>query len=330
MFQSVEICAGGGGQALGLEMAGFEHKCLLEIDHHACATLKQNRPHWHVVEGDLKKFKGTNYKNIDLLAGGVPCPPFSIAGGQLGEEDERDLFPEALRLVKQINPKVVMLENVRGLFDPKFDSYRKRITDKLEKLNYKSDWKLIQSSDFGVPQLRPRTILIATRKDLYGEFVWPELKLTPKTVGKTLFDLMAANDWELAAEWANKANDIAPTLVGGSKKHGGPDLGPTRAKKTWLNFSVDGSGIADTAPPKGFAGIPKLTVRMAARIQGFPDDWVFAGKKTASYRQIGNAFPPPVAFHIGKAIFNYLYTNYLYEKKQFDSNRKKKISRAIA
>lgn len=125
-MNSLEICAGAGGQALGLELAGFEHAALVEIESPACATLRLNRPHWNVIEDDLRNVSGRQFKGIDLLAGGVPCPPFSKAGKQLGQEDERDLFPEAIRLVEEIQPKAVMLENVRGLLDAVFDDYRKR------------------------------------------------------------------------------------------------------------------------------------------------------------------------------------------------------------
>jgi len=120
---SVEICAGAGGQALGLEQAGFEHIALVEIDHNACATLKKNRPLWNVVGCDVASFSAKKYLGVDLLAGGVPCPPFSVAGKQLGQLDGRDLFPEALRLVAECNPKAVMLENVRGLFAQNLGNY---------------------------------------------------------------------------------------------------------------------------------------------------------------------------------------------------------------
>ena len=120
------------------------------------------------------------------------------------------------------------------------------------------------------------------------------MRLAP-TVGELLVDLMAADGWRGAQAWSNRACKIAPTLVGGSKKHGGPDLGPTRARAAWQALGVDGRGIANEPPEPDFVGMPKLTVRMCARIQGFPDDWVFVGKKTPAYRQIGNAFPPPVA-----------------------------------
>jgi DNA (cytosine-5)-methyltransferase 1 len=113
---------------------------------------------------------------------------------------------------------------------------------------------------------------------------------------------MVSNGWKGAKAWKKGASEIAPTLVGGSKKHGGPDLGPTRAKMAWAALGVDGMGIADDAPAPGFVGTPRLTVRMAARIQGFPDDWQFAGGKTAAYRQVGNAFPPPVACAVASEV----------------------------
>jgi len=294
----VEICAGAGGQALGLEAAGFDHLAQLEIDKHACATLRLNRPHWNVVEADVRDFSAKPYCDIDLLAGGVPCPPFSKAGKQLGSNDERDLFPEALRLVEECQPKAVLLENVRGFLDAVFTDYRLSLKQKLATLGYESSWHLLNASDFGVPQLRPRVVIVAIRKDLARNFHSP-LPLTdgtmPKTVGETLVDLMSAGGWEGALSWAAGANEIAPTLVGGSKKHGGADLGPTRARAAWASLGVNGKSLADAPPPPDFEGMPRLTIRMAARIQGFPDAWQFAGGKTASYRQIGNAFPPPVA-----------------------------------
>jgi DNA (cytosine-5)-methyltransferase 1 len=117
---------------------------------------------------------------------------------------------------------------------------------------------------------------------------------------------MASNGWKGAREWSRNANRIAPTLVGGSKKHGGPDLGPTRARRAWAELGVDGLGIADQAPEKDFTGMPRLTVQMAARIQGFSDEWIITGKKTAAYRQVGNAFPPPVAEAVGRSIMKCL------------------------
>lgn len=143
---AVEICAGAGGQALGLDLAGFRHAAAIEIDAHACATLRLNRPQWRVFEEDLRGFSGRHFRGIDLLAGGVPCPPFSIAGKQLGRDDERDLFPEALRLVEETRPSAVLLENVRGLASDKFTSYREEILRKLTALGYESSWRLLNAS----------------------------------------------------------------------------------------------------------------------------------------------------------------------------------------
>ena len=113
---------------------------------------------------------------------------------------------------------------------------------------------------------------------------------------------MSSNGWVGAEKWADKADNIAPTIVGGSKKHGGPDLGPVRARRAWEQLGVDGRGVANQAPERDFEGLPRLTSRMIARIQGFPDEWDFGQKKTAACRMIGNAFPPPVAKAVGNKI----------------------------
>lgn len=300
---SLEICAGAGGQALGLEQAGFEHLCLVEIEKPACDTLRLNRPLWRVHEGDVREFSAAGLSGLDLLAGGVPCPPFSKAGKQLGHTDERDLFPEAIRLVAECQPRAVMLENVRGLLDTCFDEYRTGIIRSLRALGYFAEWRLLNASDFGVPQLRPRVVFVALREDVADHFQWPQATCPqPPTVGEALHDLMTAKGWPGADRWRSTACDIAPTLVGGSKKHGGPDLGPTRAKRAWAALGVDGMGIVDEPPARDFVGMPRLTVRMAARIQGFPDSWAFSGRKTSAYRQVGNAFPPPVACAVGRSI----------------------------
>lgn len=299
----VEICAGAGGQALGLAMAGFVHVALVEYETDYCKVLKDNWPEWNVICADVRDFDGRPYRGVDLFAGGVPCPPFSVAGKQLGKNDERDLFPEAIRLIKEIQPRAVMLENVRGFLDSAFDEYRGQILDSIQELGYKIQIKLVNASNFGVPQLRPRVVIVGIRNDQAGIFSYPdENPNSAPTVGKTLYDLMAENGWTGAKEWAAKADKIAPTLVGGSKKHGGPDLGPTRARIAWAELGVDGKGIADEAPIPDFEGMPRLTSRMMARVQGFPDTWSFGKRKTIACRMIGNAFPPPVAQAIGEKI----------------------------
>lgn len=380
VYTSVEICAGAGGQAIGLHQAGFKHAALIEIDPHAADTLKENinerdewdweREHCDVLPPtDVKDFDPERHltksgerlqaDGLDLLAGGVPCPPFSHAGKQLGKDDERDLFPRMLELVKDLNPRAVMIENVRGIMDPKFADYRDWILARLQGGSYRGEdgqqvyerglgytvceWGVLEASDFGVPQLRPRAILVAIRKDVLKDdlkYVWPTPTYEePVSVAESLEGSMrdrygryfegkhaqrarAAYDRWLeaaqrrAAELKGKGGGIAPTLVGGSKKHGGADLGPSRAKAAWRQLGVSGLGVAndaDTCERKGTEERdlfgpdgPMLTVEQAAIIQGFPADWKFAGGKTAQYRQVGNAFPPPVAKAVGESILDVL------------------------
>ncbi|MFF4187713.1 DNA cytosine methyltransferase [Streptomyces sp. NPDC001691] len=331
-YSSVEICAGAGGQAVGLHQAGFRHVALIEIDKDACQTLRDNTnedAEWsgcRVIQADLREFDsqelGLRPGELDLLAGGVPCPPFSAAGKQLGADDERDLFPTMLELVDQLEPKAVMIENVRGLVDLKFAEYRADIVKRLESLGYeKCYWEVLEAKAYGVPQLRPRAILVAMKPEYAQHFEHhrPE-PVAEVTVGEALHDSMRERFDAVADDprtekafkaWYEKALEgVAPTLVGGSKKHGGADLGPTRAKRAWRDLGVCGLGVANN--PEDLkdkerdlfaeAG-PKLTVQQAAIIQGFPPEWDFAGRKTAAYRQVGNAFPPPVARAVGEQIY---------------------------
>lgn len=303
MLTCVEICAGAGGQAIGLDLAGFEHIALVEYEPEYCDVLKSNKPDWNVICADVHDFDGTPYKNVDLFAGGVPCPPFSVASKQLGKDDERDLFPEAIRLIKEMMPKAVMLENVRGFLDPKFSEYREQILTAIKDLGYDVQIKLLNASDYGVPQLRPRVIIVGIRNDITSSFAYPQAQNDDApTVGETLENLMGANGWKQLDEWVAKANKIAPTIVGGSKKHGGPDLGPVRSRKAWAELGVNGNGIANEAPESDFVGMPKLTKEMIALLQGFPPEWDFGKRKTAACRMIGNAFPPPVAKAVGEEI----------------------------
>ncbi|MFD4760429.1 DNA cytosine methyltransferase [Streptomyces sp. NPDC058439] len=388
VLTSIEICAGAGGQAIGLHGAGFKHLALVEIDPYASETLRENvkslkewsweREYCDVISGDVKDFspipseenresdvkkaqkflgKPLARGDLSLLAGGVPCPPFSHAGKQLGKDDERDLFPRIIELAEELLPKAVMIENVRGIKDAKFEEYRTYIEARLQggwakhpvmgiEENFKGlgyevcEWEVLEASDFGVPQLRPRAVLVAIRKDVLGDlkFVWPTATGSPKSVFRALeksMDLRYApylkmgGDVALLAEerlgmWKEKAQKaegrkdfgVAPTLVGGSKKHGGADLGPSRAKAAWALLGVSGVGVAnshDESVRKESQGRdlfreagPMLTVEQAAIIQGFPSNWKFSGGKTAQYRQVGNAFPPPVAAAVGKAIADVL------------------------
>ncbi|MEU4653781.1 DNA (cytosine-5-)-methyltransferase [Streptomyces sp. NPDC023723] len=382
---SIEICAGAGGQAVGLHNAGFDHRALVEWDPYAAATLRANVSDWpgwnrhkaeEILPMDVKDFLGSQVRKnlglepgeLDLLAGGVPCPPFSLAGHRLGPDDERDLFPAALEIIEALRPKAVMIENVRGILEPPevFIEYRNSILNTLRDLGYlvpdidpdqspsaqdvamRKVWRRMDAKNFGVPQLRPRAILVAIHRNAvkpgHHGFQWPTgIKGSDITVfekleksmlarckpfwdknvngeparpgertGKTVFE-----DWKRQITRASAAGrTVAPTLVGGSRKHGGADLGPTRAKRAWAELGVDGMGIAndpescdperDLFRPAG----PMLTVAQAATIQGFPEEWKFQGRKTARYRQVGNAFPPPVAEAVGRSIAAVLLPEY--------------------
>ncbi|MGW2203991.1 DNA cytosine methyltransferase [Streptomyces sp. NPDC001774] len=377
-FTSIEICAGAGGQAIGLHEAGFRHLALVEIDKHAAKTLERNvdalnswsweKQHCDLLAMDVKDLNldvhlvksraRLERDGLDLLAGGVPCPPFSHAGKQLGKYDERDLFPEMLRLVKKLKPRAVMIENVRGLMDPKFTDYRDWILAELQGGTFREEngdkvtlrglgytvckWGVLEASDFGVPQLRPRAILVAIRDDVLKDvkYEWPTpTHEEPVSVAEALDGTMeerykqyfdgpygqqardALKRWREVAserdrELKGKGGGIAPTLVGGSKKHGGADLGPSRAKAAWKQLGVSGLGVANdiaTCREKESEGRdlfgpdgPMLTVEQAAMIQGFPKGWILDGGKTAQYRQVGNAFPPPVAAAVGRSIIEVL------------------------
>ena len=217
----VEICAGAGGQALGLAMAGFVHAALVEYEEDYCKVLKANRPEWNVICADVHDFDGRPYKGVDLLAGGVPCPPFSVAGKQLGRDDERDLFPEAIRLIEEIQPRAVMLENVRGFLDASFDEYRNHIFTSIQNLGYTTHIKLLNASDYGVPQLRPRVVIIGIREDQLGAFSYPdEHPDCAPTVGK---DIVGFN----GREWLGRRKKM------GKKRRPNCTNACWRFKKTW-------------------------------------------------------------------------------------------------
>ncbi|MFD5031915.1 DNA cytosine methyltransferase [Streptomyces sp. NPDC058405] len=306
---SIEICAGAGGQALGLERAGFVPTVLVELDADAVGTLRSNRPHWNVLPADVRRLAASDLcedgQGVGLLAAGVPCPPFSLAGRQLGAEDERDLFPNVLSLSAALRPKAVMVENVKGILQAKFASYRSAVLQELAAQGYRTSWRLLRACDYGVPQLRPRAILIAIRPEAFAAFRWPEpttCSETAPSVGSVLYESMASLGWELARQWADGAARIAPTLCGGSRKHGGADLGPSRARSVWAQLGVNGSSVADEPPVPGTPMPVRLTVAQMALLQGFPPHWQFSGQKTSAYRQVGNAFPPPVAEAVGRSL----------------------------
>lgn len=313
-FNSLEICAGAGGQALGLERAGFEPVLLIDNDPDACSTLFANRPRWKVLQTDLKDFVGAEHEgvlDVDLLSAGVPSTPYSVAGHQRGIHDDRDLVRASIFLTMEIKPRVLMIENTPALLTaPKFAETRSFVEQELQHLGYQMNWRILDAQHFGVPQTRRSSVLVAMRPSDFARFEWPTPHGAAPTVGEALRDSMASRGWAGADEWAKIANRVAPTIVGGSKNHGGADLGPSRTKLAWAELGVNGGSLDNDVPgpdfvmqpERGRQGLPKLTIPQVARVQGFSDDWIFTGKKTPKYKQVAQAFPPPVAAAVGRQI----------------------------
>jgi DNA (cytosine-5)-methyltransferase 1 len=317
-FSGLEICAGAGGQALGLERAGFDPVMLIDEDPHACATLRANRPEWDVRQLDLFDFVGQDHPHVldvDLLSGGLPRGQYSIAGKRTGPESEaRDPLKAAVWLATEVRPRAIMLDNVPGLVkDAAFAEAREFVAAELGANGYECVWAVLDAQDHGVPQRRPHGIIVAMRHEDMSRFRWPEPVGGAGTVGDVLWPSMASRGWPGAAEWRLMANEVAPTIVGGSKQRGGADLGPTRTKNIWARLGVNGSSIADEVPgpefvlrpgeePANRRNLPRLTVEQVALLQGFPTDWTILGGKTARYRQVGHAFPPPLAAAVGRSI----------------------------
>ncbi|PZT71927.1 MULTISPECIES: DNA cytosine methyltransferase [unclassified Streptomyces] len=314
----VDVCAGAGGLALGLERAGFDPALLLDRKTVACETLALNRPHWKVLEMDLLDFVPDEHPHtydVDLLSAGLPRLRSSATVARAETDEEERLLRAAVLLAHSIQPRAVILENVPGLVDAgAFEPLREFVREELEHLGYRLHWFVVNAADFGVPQDRRQGVLVALKERYAGRFRPPEPTVKEHVpVGTALRRSMAARGWTGADAWAARAVSVAPTLVGGSDNRGGADLGPTGTKAAWARMGVNGGALADEVPgPETDAdGLVKLTVAQAALLQGFPAKWRFAGRKTARYRQIGHASPPPVGEALGAAVAAALRTRSL-------------------
>lgn len=331
-YNSIELFAGGGGLALGMEKAGFHHIMLNEFDKSACQTLKTNRPNWNVVEGDVHNVDFTPYKGkVDFLSGGFPCQAFSYAGEKRGFEDARGtLFFELARAVKETQPKVFMGENVRGLFTHEDGKTLQVIKNVIADLGYTLvEPRVLKAIMYQVPQKRERLILIAIRNDIADkvQFQWPSpyhrvltLRDTfykgilydtdvPNSIGqqypqrkKEIMDMVP-----MGGNWNNLPLEIQKEYLKGSFGLGGGKTGIAR------RLSLDEPSLTLTCAPAMKQTerchpieTRPLNVREYARIQTFPDDWQFCGKMDAQYKQIGNAVPVNLAAAIGRAIIRLL------------------------
>ncbi|GGT91286.1 DNA cytosine methyltransferase [Streptomyces lateritius] len=308
-FTSLEICAGAGAQALGLEQAGFDPLLLIDSKADACFTIDLNRPAWDVVCMDIVDFHPSmrpDISGVDLLSGGLPRVRSPATAARSEDLEEFRVLRAAIDLVHSIRPKSVLLENVPDLvMSPSFEADRAWIEESLQSAGYRSTWRVLNASDFGVPQNRSSGFLVAMQEPYFSRFSWPEAHGTPPpTVGNALGPSMASRGWPGGEQWMKKADRIAPALVGGSDRRGGADLGPTGSKKAWAALGVNGNSLGDEPPGPDFpvGDHPKLTVEQAAKIQSFPTGWRFAGGKTSRYRQIGHAMPPPLATAVGHAL----------------------------
>ncbi|MDM9644833.1 DNA (cytosine-5-)-methyltransferase [Rhizobium sp. S163] len=318
----LELCAGAGGLALGLELAGFKHVGLVEFDRNAAATLRKNRPEWNVIEHDVRKVDFTQYRNqrVDLLAGGLPCTPFTTVGKRKGKADENDLMMEGVRAVREVAPKAFVFENVEGLLHSKHSDYLAFLLRKFSKAGYVTDIHRINTRDYGVAQDRSRIMIVGFRKDLADVFrMPPKFPGMATNMGDVLHDLMSENGWNGADDWARTMRErpefdrfgnpigvgaLSDTIRGyqGSPKEG-------EARRALMN-GVSYAPLAKAAPTNAEAAregfVPGLTTRMRARLQGFPDEWAFVGGLGSVADQIGNAVAPAVGQAMGLALMSAL------------------------
>jgi len=302
----VEMCAGAGGLALGLERAGFEHVALIEKNRNATSTLRANRPHWNVVEADVRKVDFTQYRDlrIDLLTGGLPCTPFSTVGQKKGQYDKNDLMREGVRAVREIAPKAFMFETVEGFLHSRHADYVAFLLREFSKAGYSTEIHRINARDYGVAQNRSRVMLVGLRKDLAGSFRMPrKFSQLNTNIGVVLADLMGANGWTGTDAWLQLMRDReyrSDTIRGyqGSAREGEA----IRSDKQQLRYAPPAKAAPtnEEASKKGF--VPGLTNQMRARLQGFPDDWHFVGGIGAVADQIGNAVVPAVGQAMGLAM----------------------------
>ncbi|GAQ57795.1 DNA cytosine methyltransferase [Streptomyces acidiscabies] len=311
----VDVCSGAGGLALGLERAGFSPTLLLDEDADACRTLQTNRPGWNVLQADLLEFSPEDHPesyDVDLLSAGTPRVKSSATARRIDSGDEERLLKAAVYLTHAIGPRALLVENVPTLaHSDRFRGFRDFAHAELEHLGYDFNWFVLDAADFGVPQERRQGVLVALKKQWFPYFRIPSPNVTDHvSAGQALASSMRSRGWLDADRWAAHAGVVAPTLVGGSKKRGGADLGPTGTKKKWERLGVNAHSLGDAVPgpdfvwepERGREGMVRLTVDQTALLQSFPEEWEITGKKTARYRQIGHASPPPVGETLGRAI----------------------------
>lgn len=303
----LEVFAGAGGLSLGLERAGFAHQGVVEAAPCACETLRANRPDWPIISTDVRDLSGRDYVGVDLLAaGGVPLSSSKIGNGRPDVAMKHEMFREVLRLVQEARPAALMLEMAASGLGLDRVAHCEKMIDELCRLGYTSEWQVLNALDYGLPQSRHRLFLVAVKESLSRRFRWPEKRSRQGSVGDSLSDLMSANGWQGADAWKRRAAGTAPSMISVGRRHGQASV--RMGRDPWARIALDSSGIADLAPAANdpMNLMPRLTVSMAARMQGFPDDWCFCGRKFEVHWQVCNASLPPMAEAVGSAIANAL------------------------
>lgn len=326
---AIELFAGAGGLALGMEQAGIHTLEHVEFDKACCETLRTNRPQWNVVCDDIHNVDFTEFRDrVDIVTGGFPCQAFSFAGKKLGFDDTRGtLFHEFARCVKEVKPKMFLAENVRGLVSHDHGRTLATIIDVFEALGYHTQKKILNACYYGVGQKRERIVIIGIRNDLDIEFEYPAADEQWTTLRQALKDCPAGPGTEYSEKkkkvlalvppggcWVNLPEEVARDYMGKSYYSGGGRRGMAR-RISWdepcltLTCSPSQKQTERCHPDE----TRPFTVRESARIQSFPDDWIFCGGISDQYKQIGNAVPVEMARRVGvqvvKAIRDYREKN---------------------
>ena len=315
-YQSIELFAGAGGLALGFENAGLHHSLLVEIDKYAVMTLKHNRPDWPVVHADVRTIDFSDYQ-ADVVTGGFPCQAFSYAGQRLGFEDTRGtLFFEFARCVAQTQPKIVIGENVRGLLNHDNGKTLQTMLNVLDELGYDTTYRILRAQYFDVAQKRERLVIIGLHRDFSSDFIFPKenpyivplrtaLNNVPSSDGAKYTEKKAAIMAKIpeGGYWRDLSDELQREYMGASYFHGGGKTGMAR-RLAWDEPSL--TLTCNPAQKQTERCHPSetrpLNVREYARIQSFPDHWAFSGSVNTQYKQIGNAVPVNLAYHIGRCV----------------------------